>query len=244
MSAPSLRQTVEDYLAGRAVRHSPSTVTNEAFVLRRFAATVAVGRDIQIRNLTAEHVEAWFAAVLRPHRDRNGVDRPPIHASTHHFYRTRVASLQRWAVQRGLTRADWLAHVPPMRLTQKVRQQPDPAHLWAMLDSAVEPRDRAVLAVAMNTGPRARTISGFKVGDLDLERRAVARIYYDTLAADSGHDGAIRVVMTLLHHTNVSTTEHYLGVASERRARDLSLRGRPLVPRPPSKRATPVSVDG
>jgi integrase len=65
-------------------------------------------------------------------------------------------------------------------------------------------------------------------------RRAVARHYYDSLAADPkrGHDGAIRVVMTLLHHTNVSTTEHYLGVTSERKARDESLRGRSFLPRP------------
>jgi hypothetical protein len=38
-------------------------------------------------------------------------------------------------------------------------------------------------------------------------------------------------VMTLLHHTNVSTTEHYLGVAGERRTRDVSLRARSSGPR-------------
>lgn len=349
MSAPSLRQSVEDYLAARTVRYSPTTVTNEGFVLRRFAATVAKGRDIQVRSLTAEHVEAWFAAVLRPHTDRTGVDRPAVQGSTHNYYRARVASLQRWCVQRGLTRADWLAHVAPMRPVRKVRQQPGPVHLWAMLDAAIEPRDRAVMAVAMNTGLRASTISSLKVGDLDLDsmtlrawisksqleddmpvtsdlatemhgwlahysrsierpllpgdyllpamtgpryywcgpegsrqrlqrpstyvphrpatklhriaqaslasvgletrhegihtvRRAVARVYYDVLAAESGHDGAIRVVMVLLHHSNISTTEHYLGVASEKRFRDLSLRGRSLVPRP-TEQVTSMTVD-
>ncbi|WP_270886268.1 tyrosine-type recombinase/integrase [Pedococcus sp. 5OH_020] len=339
MSAPSLRQTVEDYLAARSARYSPSTVRNESFVLRRFVTTLAGGRDIQTRNVTAEHVERWFATVLSPHTDRTGTERAPVQASTHNFYRTRIASLHRWAVARGLTRADWLAHVPPMRVPRKVRQQPSPDHLWAMLDSCHEPRDRAVLALAMNTGLRAGEIARLTVGDLDLGtmtlrvwvsksqveddmpvtadlreemrawlsmyaravkrplhpedhlvpamtgpryrwsgpdgakvrdhipstyvpskpasklhciakdaleavglptrgegihtvRRAVARAYYETLAAEDGHDGAIRVVMTLLHHSNLSTTETYLGVASERRARDTSLRGRSLLPRP------------
>jgi integrase len=65
-------------------------------------------------------------------------------------------------------------------------------------------------------------------------RRAAARHFYDTLAADPkrGHEGAIRLVMTFLHHTNASTTEHYLGVSSELKARDESLRGRSFLPRP------------
>lgn len=59
-------------------------------------------------------------------------------------------------------------------------------------------------------------------------RRSVARVLYDSLL-EEGHESAIRVTMTWLHHTNVSTTERYLGVTGERRTRDLHLRGRSLL---------------
>ena len=62
-------------------------------------------------------------------------------------------------------------------------------------------------------------------------RRAVARAYYDSLKTE-GHETALRKVMVLLHHSNQSTTEVYLGVTAERQFRDESLRGQHLIPRP------------
>ncbi len=341
MSAVPLSQAVTEYLAARAARQSPATVKNESHVLTRFAATVAKGREIQMRNLTAEHVESWFVILLQPHTDRSGVSRPPIQATTWNNYFARIKSFAAYCARRGWTRADLLAYVHPLKVTSKVRQQPSVDPLLAMLKNTTEPRDRAVLACAMNTGMRAGEIAMLRVGKVDLDtltlrvnvskskieddmpitsdlaselhiwlaayaksierpllptdlllpartgpryrwrtlpngakekyqiastyvphrpvtklhriaqaglrsvglatrhegihtvRRAVARAYYDSLAVDPkrGHDEAIRVVMTLLHHTNVSTTEHYLGVSGERRARDESLRGRSfLVP--------------
>lgn len=342
MSEPvQLSVAVEEYLTVRVTRFSQSTVKGERNVLRRFAATVVGGRDIQVRNLTADHVETWFVALRSPHTDRAGIPRPPIQASSWNYYRTRIKSFIIYCSRRGWTRADLLTYVHPLTMTTKVRQQPSVDLLLAMLDSTTEPRDRAVLACAMNTGMRAGEIARLRVRDVDFGtltlrvwvsksqiqdempitsdlaselriwlaayarsidrallptdmllpastgprfrwrtlpdgikeryqvpstyvphrpvtklhrivqtalrslvlptryegihtvRRAVARHFYDSLAADPqrGHDGAIRVVMTLLHHTNVSTTERYLGVTGERRARDESLRGRSfLVP--------------
>lgn len=342
MSAPvQLSDAVEVFLTTRASRYSKATVKNEGFVLRRFVATIAGGRDIQVRNLTAEHVEAWFVALRAPHTDRTGIARPPIQAASWNYYRDRIKSFVTYCARRGWTRADLLGHVHPLKVASRVRLQPSVDLLLAMLENTSQPRDRAVLACAMNTGLRAGEIARLHVGDVDLDtltlrvwvsksqieddmpitsdlasemqiwlaayalsierplldtdmllpastgpryrwrtspdgvkeryqvpstyvphrpvtklhriaqqglrslglptrhegihtlRRAVARHFYDSLAADPqrGHDGAIRVVMTLLHHTNVSTTEHYLGVTGERRARDESLRGRSfLVP--------------
>lgn len=341
MSEPVLlSNAVEDYLTARAARYSQSTVQNEGHVLRRFAATVVGGRDIQVRNLTADHVEAWFVTLRSPHTDRAGVARPSIQAASWNYYRARIKSFVMYCSRRGWTRADLLAYVDPMTVSRKVRQQPSPSHLWAMLDNASDPRDRAVLAMAMNTGLRSNEIARLRVGDLDLQdlslrvrisksrmedlmpvtadldaemrvwliqyassierplrledlllpartgpryywrkvegvmtkgardstyvphrpvtklhriaqqglrsvglptrhegihtlRRAVARAYYDSLKTE-GHETAIRAVMVLLHHSNQSTTEVYLGITAERQFRDESLRGRHLIPRPAS----------
>jgi len=334
-----LSEAVEEYLTMRRARYSEATVNGEGQVLRRFVATKG---DIQMRHLTPEHVEAWFMNLIQPHTDRSGVHRPAIQAASHNFYMARLKSFFAYCARRHLTRADLLAHVTPMKVPRKIRQQPSPAVLWAMLDRVCDPRDRALLATAMNTGMRSGEIARLRVGDVDLEtltlrvdikkslieddmpitsdlatelrawmvsyalgierpllpddhlfpaltgpryrwrvtvdgpkekyqtpstyvphrpatklhrivqsalrqvglptkhegvhtiRRAVARHFYDSLAADPkrGHDGAIRVVMTWLHHTNVSTTETYLGITSERKVRDESLRGRSFLPRP------------
>ena len=58
-------------------------------------------------------------------------------------------------------------------------------------------------------------------------RRAGARNFFDFLVADPsfGYDGALRTVSAFLHHKNVATTEHYLGLSSERERRDKVLRG-------------------
>jgi integrase len=60
-------------------------------------------------------------------------------------------------------------------------------------------------------------------------RRAVARAYFDALSSDAGYDAALRTVSALLHHSNMATTERYLGLSSERKRRDETMKGRPFL---------------
>ena len=124
MSAVLLSRAVKDYLAVRTARQSGATAKNEGQVLRRFAATVAKGRDIQMASLTAEHVEAWFVLLRQNHTDRSGTERPPIQATTWNNYYARIKSFDANCVRRRWTRVDLLAHVHPMKVAIKVRQQP------------------------------------------------------------------------------------------------------------------------
>jgi integrase len=333
LSQATLSLAIADYLETRFARFAPSTVEQDVVLLRRFSRDVAAGRDIQVRHLTSDHVERWFLALRREHRDANNRVRPPITASTWNFYRSRILGFATYLARRGLTRHDLLRDVHPMRSAQRIRQQPGLAVLRAMLEGAPDPRDRAVLAVAMNTGLRAAEISRLRVGDLNLSagdlrvwvsksqvedlmpvtadldqemrrwlchyaavlgrptqasdhllpvalgpryrwrtlsdgareryqvdagydptlgakklervvqrvlhaqgletrhegihtiRRAVARAFYESVRTE-GHEFAIRQVMVLLHHSNQSTTERYLGLSAEKEARDLSLRGK------------------
>lgn len=60
-------------------------------------------------------------------------------------------------------------------------------------------------------------------------RRSVARAFFDTLSDRKGYDTALRDCSALLHHAHSHTTEGYLGLSSERRARDRALRGQPFL---------------
>jgi integrase len=60
-------------------------------------------------------------------------------------------------------------------------------------------------------------------------RRSVARIYFDDLREEMSHDHALRQTASLLGHRNTATTEGYLGMDAERRARNESLRGKRFI---------------
>jgi integrase len=62
-------------------------------------------------------------------------------------------------------------------------------------------------------------------------RRSGARALYDRLL-DDGHDGAIRVVQAMLHHSSVIQTEHYLGMKLDQARRDKLLKGQRMFAAP------------
>lgn len=60
-------------------------------------------------------------------------------------------------------------------------------------------------------------------------RRSGARALFDALV-ESGYDFALRVVQAMLHHSSITTTEHYIGVSADRRSRDELIRGQVMYP--------------
>lgn len=163
-----LAETVEEYLRYRAATCSATTVKNEGFVLRRFTTWYG---DVQLRHMKPEKVADWFygeGGLRQPHVTRDGVHRPPIAATTANYYKTRLASLFRWATRRGYLKHDLLAEVRPLTPVRKARLQLTPDALLRLLDQAYDARDRAFLALLANTGFRGGTAISLKVGDVDL----------------------------------------------------------------------------
>lgn len=349
-----LNDAVDSYLQVREVSFCATTTEQDSFVCRRFA--VAMGNPL-VRELRAEQVEAWFHSLLRPHRTRDGRERPPIQASTYNYYYARVKALTQFLAQRGYLSDDVLRYVRPRKPEVKSRVRAEREVLWSIIDSADNARDRAILATALNTGLRASEIADLRVGDVDLAsqslgvritkskledvmpltsdlqeelvrwmdtyrrdtagewgrplratdylfpartgplyryrhgpdgsqerylgsprlvphkriaklhviaqralkavglptrhqgvhtlRRSAARALFDSLVAESGFDGALRVTSSFLHHSNSSTTELYLGLARERQVRDAHLRGRSLLgPREPASDAAVIQLRG
>lgn len=90
-----LSEAVEDYLRYRQARYAKCGVAQDGYVLRRFVAQVG---DVQLRHLRAERVADWFygpGGLMTDHVTRDGVHRVAIKASTHNYYRVRLASLFR-----------------------------------------------------------------------------------------------------------------------------------------------------
>lgn len=161
-------EAVEEYIQFRRHRVARTTWENEAFVFRRFAAYLG---DMQLRNVTADHISAWFygeQGLLSEHFTRDRLRRRGIQPSTANYYRTRLAGLFRYLTARGHLRVDLLVDVPALPVVTRRRQQPPPRALLGLLGQAADARDRAYLATAINTACRASEIVRLRVGDVDL----------------------------------------------------------------------------
>lgn len=160
---------VEEFLHFREARFATSTVTNQGYVLRRFV--MFLSRDIQLRNLTEDHVEDFFFGdngVMREHETRDSVVRPPVAPSTYNYYRKTLDTFFKHWTQRGVIRRVLLREVSPMRVPRRERLQPSPEQLLVMIEGTTDHRDRALLASAANTGLRACELLSIRAGDVDL----------------------------------------------------------------------------
>jgi len=332
-----LADAVENYLGYRRARCADATVKNEAFLLRRFVSWYG---SVQMRHMTPEKVAKWFDGpdgLRNPHITRDRVHRNPIAATTANYYRTRLKSFFRWATRTGHLRRDLLEGVEAYPTIERSRLQPPPETLLRLADLVADGRDRAFIALIVNTAFRAGTATSIRVGDVDLDefqisvaikktrqedtfpitsdlapeldrwlrryaldlgrplgrddflfpsrkasvfsrriatdgppvqsrtaptwvpgmqmthpervvqgalrgaglptrgegvhtvRRAMARAFFDSMATTTGYDAALRTVSATLHHKSSATTEHYLGLSSERARRDGLLRGKPFL---------------
>ncbi|WP_256842260.1 tyrosine-type recombinase/integrase [Ornithinimicrobium cryptoxanthini] len=330
-----LSRAIEEYLEYRSARYSEATVRGEAHALAYFATWY--GRDVQVQSLRPEKVEAWFTELRSPHTTPNRVHRPPVSANTHNVYRKRMRAFFSWLTRRGALKVDLLAEVPALSVHRRQRIQPPPSVLADLPNHATNARDRALIALSVNTGLRRNSVLLLTVEDVDLDegwlrvqitkshrddafpissdlepelhrwlrqyakdlgrplngqewllpartgpritwttqedgtkarghtagswvperamthperviqdalrsagldigagegmhtiRRGLARAFFDSLS-EQGHDSAIKDVGAMLHHSNSSTTEVYLGLSQEVERRNALIRGRPLL---------------
>lgn len=164
-----ISEVVEDYLDYRRPRVASATWKQESYVFRRLARDLP---DIQIRNLTGDHVGAWFFGpngILVAHLTGNCRSREPVTAATANYYRTRLAGLFKYTAQRGLTRVALLDDVPVQPEVRRVRQQPPPAVLLELPNHTDNDRDRAFIGTAINSGMRSSEITGLRLSDVDLD---------------------------------------------------------------------------
>ncbi len=167
---PSVQDAVQDYLRIKAARCAPSTMSNERSQLARFAGHVGPGRRVEA--LTSEHLEDYFYGpngLASRDLGGRGLQQRGMQPASLNKARNRLQLFFHYCRSRGWLRCDPLSTVGPLRVPRKDRLRLTAAELIALLEHAADPRDRGMLAVAINLGLRASEITMLSVGDLDLQ---------------------------------------------------------------------------
>jgi integrase len=147
----------EQYRLGRGAV-SPNTVRGERPGLQQFVDALD-GRSLSDwRWLTREDLEAWWDDLLQG----------PLSPATRELRLSQVRSFLGWARVMG-----YLAHDPSALIRAHVpakaaRNRLSAEQLLGLIDLALYPRDRGVLAVAANLGLRGGEIARLLVKDVDL----------------------------------------------------------------------------
>lgn len=170
-----ISQAIADFIAYQKARRGEDSGTAKGyeFTLRQFLRHTG---DKQMASLTERHVEDWFygpEGIMNPHpvyMGRGSVTmQPAVAPSTHNLYRTRMTVWMKWCLQRRYLTRDIMLNVQPMLVPKKKRTRHPADVLLRMLDTTNCPRDRALLATALNTALRASEITRLRVGDVDLD---------------------------------------------------------------------------
>ena len=185
---PLLTEALAQYLSIRSSHCAATTMANDKALLTKFVretsttsrgtrvpeSTTSRGlrenttsRVLRVHDLNQTTVETWFA--------REAVRQAP---SSFNKVRMRVAGFLGFCQRRGWLTQDLLAEVRPRRVVQRERLRLSAQELRRLYETAENPRDRCMLAVACNTGLRASDLVALRIGDVDLDQgllRVVAR---------------------------------------------------------------------
>jgi integrase len=153
-----LSEAIEEYLLLRARQKAANTVKGDSSTTRRFLAFTG---NIQTKNLTANHVEDFF------YREGGEADR--LSPASFNTVRALLQSFLKFAERRKYIGRDLLQNVDSKKKEKRDRLRLSPHELMTMLDMAKNPRDRAILALLINTAGRSGEITNLRVKDLDLE---------------------------------------------------------------------------
>jgi integrase len=174
---PTVREAVDQFIESRR-GYSPATQRNDRTVLRHLGN--GLGSDRQIGAVTPAQVERYFAGLS------------DLQPSSFNQWRSKIRSFMDYAVRHGWVRQDWLVDVRRRREPKRERFRLAPLEMVGFLEAAEDPRDRAVVAVALNTGLRGSELTALRIRDADFK---TGELYiYRT---KSGHDDRLRMTPAL-----------------------------------------------
>ncbi len=168
--SPLLSAAVENYIEVRRHHLATATALNDASVLRRMARHIG---PVPVHALQPAQLESFFYGRDGLQRGRpalSGLGARGMQASTLNKARSRVKGFLEFCRSRRWVDQDLLVNVRPLPVTRRKRLQLSAGELLALLDAAEDPRDRMMIALAVNTGLRAREIVTMRVGHLRLDR--------------------------------------------------------------------------
>jgi integrase len=151
-----MSKAVREYMELRTLHCARNTVVNDESVLHRFADWCG---DVQVGGLSPEKVTRYFIDEVSP--------RNPS-AMSYNKVLMRVRGFLGFCIARNWVRTNLMSDLKPKPVFRRQRLRLEADELQALLSYASNRRDRALLAIAMNTGFRASDLTALRVGDVDL----------------------------------------------------------------------------
>jgi integrase len=168
-----LGEAIEEFLlTRRASGIAPSTVAQNRVHLSQVLTEIG---NIQVRNLTARHVDMVFAS---------WTSKAP---STLNTQTSTLKTFLQWCGRRGLLpRGDDImaAYVRRRKEPEKQRLQVPVDKFPALLDAATHPRDRMVVALGLYLFLRQSEIKTIRIGDVDFTNSEIAVTVHKTKQFD------------------------------------------------------------
>lgn len=166
---PLVKDAVAEHLLVRAQNAAANTVANERGTLSRFARLT----DMQIGHVQARHVERFFfdPAVGIVHNHRDAGRRGRMAESSQNKVRSHLVQFFTFCRGRRYLSGDPLINVPMRKPAERQKARLTRRQLLLLLEVAKSPRDRAFIAIALNTAMRASEITGLRIQDVDLDAR-------------------------------------------------------------------------
>jgi integrase len=163
-STPTIQEAVSQYLDSREDDLGVRSLAGERGLLARFVKWCP---DKQVGRLTAEDFEGFVRALRRGDPK---ICKRPNGAAAVTLARGRLKGFLAYLSRKGWCRGDLLDGVrAPKRGARRDFLRLSADELLTMLDTAEHPRDRAMLAMGMNTGLRANELTAIRLGAIDLE---------------------------------------------------------------------------
>lgn len=147
----------QKYLSIRQGQVAHDTWINDRSQVNRFSRALG---HVPLSELTQDQVEAFFL------HDEVVV---AMAASSFNKTRSRIKCFLDFCTRRGWLVGDLLAEVRPRRVPRRKRLVLSARDLLKLLEVTPDPRERAMLAVGMNTALRAGEIADLRIGDVDLD---------------------------------------------------------------------------
>lgn len=147
----------QKYLTIRQGQVAHDTWINDRSQVNRFSRALG---HVPLCELTQDQVEAFFL------HDEVVV---AMAASSFNKTRSRVKCFLDFCSRRGWLVGDLLGEVRPRRVPRRKRLVLSARELLELLALTPDPRERAMLAVGINTALRAGEIADLRIGDVDLD---------------------------------------------------------------------------
>lgn len=173
-NSPPLSEAVAQYLVRRKEIDdlAERSLDSETRALARFVRFVQgrhAGRDLQVARMTKQDVQAFFVALKQG--DKAAGCQSPQGDAAMSLFTSRVKGFMQHCVDEG-----WL-RTTLMPQTMKKRKRKPPRRNWLILTpeqlhhclTDANPRDRAIIACAMNTGLRTNEMQGMTYGDVNFD---------------------------------------------------------------------------